>query len=550
MSSFVALARPCAQWYRLRMNCRAIASILTLSLAECATVSPAPEALPSTLWVGPTFLTSEGPARALEVTSDGVIAKIYTDDTAPLPPLPRRELPGAFATAGLVDAHLHLAWLGRIDEQLDLSDATSAADVATRVARFAKGHPYLRVIEGFGWDHTRWATSPNQAVPLPGASDLPDVGVPIVLDRVDGHAVWLDRRALTAVAELLPSGTRTDQALVDPPLAIRTRLIPEPTEADLSRHLQRGLEKARDAGLVEVHDMATSPAELEALLRLPRPLPVRVVVYLDDSARSLAWLDAHAGGPREVGPDVWVAGVKLFLDGALGSRGAALLEDYSDAPGHRGTLRDVAVVTATAVRVAKLGYPVALHAIGDRANRAALDVIEAANRAAPARLPHRIEHAQVVSLDDLDRFAKSGAIASMQPTHATSDMRWAEARLGPERIAGAYAWRTLLTLGVPLVFGSDAPVERVDPVLGLWAATTRQTPAGDPPNGWHPDERLTFDDALAAFTTGAVRAAPLRDPTRTGRLSKGSRADLTLWSADPRTTTLTAITVVGTARGR
>lgn len=511
-----------------------------------------------TLWVGPKFLAMRpadkaDPANkdapettALRVSPTGHITALYAA-TDTLPDLPRVELPGVFATAGLIDAHLHLTWLGRVDDQLDLSDSTSAHDVAQRIARFAKAHPYLTVINGFGWDQTRWERGTD--TPLPHMADLPEVGVPIVLSRVDGHALWLDRLALAAVSDLLTVETPGFRVvrdfsgptgvLVDPPAPIRTRLQPTANAKDLERHIRRGLDKARAAGLVEVHDMATTVLELETMAALPHPLPVRVVVYLDDSEASFAWLAAHPHGPHQVTPDVWVAGIKLFADGALGSRGAALKADYSDEAGHRGQLADPAILTRHAVRAAELGYPVAIHAIGDRANEVALEIIETASRTSKRPLVARIEHAQVLDPADLDRFRASKAVASMQPIHAVSDMRWAEQRLGT-RIAGAYAWRTIQRLGIPLAFGSDAPVEPVDPCLGLHAATLR--------GGWRVDEALPPEEAFAAFTRGSVEAAPLVIPGRTGRLEVGARAELTLYDHDPRTTPWPDVRVVGTRR--
>lgn len=527
-------------------------ALVTTMLTACAS-HPVPSPGPTdTLLVGPLFLTdlsATGERVALRVDRAGRITATYAAND-PLPDLARQTLPGAFATAGLIDAHLHLAWLGRVDEELDLSDATSLEDVVTRVTRFQKAHPYLDRIVGHGWDETRWTA--GAATPPPHARDLPDLGVPIILGRVDGHALWLDRHALARLDTLDAPHVMRDAAgptgiLVDPPQAVRDQLSPRPTGEALTRHLQRGLDKARQAGLVEVHDMATSVPELLAMAALPHPLPARVVVYLDDSEDSFAWLAGHPDGPVALTPDVWVAGVKLFADGALGSRGAALKADYTDQAGHRGWLADQDALTHKAIRAAELGYPVAIHAIGDRANLVALEIIEAAERSTSRRLVARIEHAQVLDLADLDRFRASRTVASMQPSHAISDMRWAEQRLGP-RIAGAYAWRTLHAHGIPLAFGSDAPIESVDPCLGLHAATTRTTREHQPPGGWRPQEALDPRTALAAFTTGPAHAAALPIAGRTGRLELGARAELTLFEDDPRKTPWPNARVVGTHR--
>ncbi len=520
------------------------------------------------IFEGPVFHTPDGDARAIQVSADGIIRKIYLA-TDPLPvavPDTRQVLPGAFALPGLVDAHLHLAWLGRIDEHVDLSDARSAAEISARVTAFAAAHPHLKVIQGNGWDETTWSpSSPSHPIQLPRASDLGNLPVPVILSRVDGHAVWLNRAALTQALSLLttvPQGTRivTDNGgptgvIVDPPPIFWERLIPAPTANDLERWLTAGMAKAKSRGLVEVHDMATSPAELAALTRLARlatpSLPIRVIVYLDDSDASFAYLEAHPEGPHAITPDLWVAGIKLFADGALGSRGAALKDDYSDEHGHKGQLNDPVALANKAIRAARLGYPIAIHAIGDRANLVALTAIaEAQSKANNPALVSRIEHAQVLDLADLDRFVQTRTIASMQPIHAMSDMRWAEARVGPERIKGAYAWNTILHRGIALAFGSDAPVEPVDPMLGLHAAITRQTAAGDPPGGWRPSEALPLPAALHAFTAGAIAAAPLNDHTRTGLLTVGSRFEVTLLDRDPRTSSFAVSRVVATHRAR
>jgi hypothetical protein len=455
-----------------------------------------------------------------------------------------RRLDGERAVPGLVDAHLHVTWIGRSAEELDLSGARSARAAGEMLQAFAAAHPEIPVLMGRDWDQTRWAE--GAAAAFPTAADLGALDRPAVLTRVDGHAVWLNAAALTRALPILESHAaspgmrilrdtagRPGGVIVDPPAEVWSALVPTADAATLERWIGQALQRLATLGLVAVHDMATSPAELAAMQRLAaRGLPLRVVVYLDDSEASFAWLEAHPVTPparaTRLGPDLVVAGMKLFADGALGSRGAALKADYSDEPGHRGQAVDGAALVAKAQRAARAGYPIAIHAIGDRGVSLALDAVEAANAIAPG-LAHRIEHAQVVDPADLARFATSGAIASMQPTHATSDMRWAEARLGA-RIVGAYAWRTMLRSEVPLVFGSDAPVESPDPRLGLWAAFTRQAIDGTPAGGWHAEEALTLREALAAFSHGAWRAAPF-EPQR-GVFAVGAVFDATLFDTD------------------
>lgn len=520
----------------------------TMSACGASAVRPDPDP-GGVLYHGPRFLLADGEAEAILVDARGVIANVFSDTSAALagtPPAVRRErLPGVLALPGLIDAHLHVTWIGRAREQLDLNGARSIAEVAARLEAFAAAHPEIAVIVGHGWDHTLWGSG------FPTAADLGALARPAILTRVDGHAVWLNGAAMARARTFFEAppadapGMKIERdahgptgVVVDPVAALWELISPPPTEAELARWIERGLIACADAGLVEVHDMATSPAELAVMQRLAAggPLPVRVVVYLDDSAASFEWIAGHRGAPAALGPDLIVAGIKLFADGALGSRGAALKEDYSDHHGHRGLPTGREGLIAKAVRAAELGYPVAIHAIGDLGNDHALAAIEAAREVGAPGLVHRVEHAQVIDLADLDRFVRTGAIASMQPTHATSDMRWAEARVGPERIKGAYAWNTLLHRGIPLAFGSDAPVEREDPLAGLFAAVFRQTATGEPPGGWRPSEALSFAEALAAFTVGAVRAAP--GLGRSGRLERGAPFEVTLLDgdvlADPR----------------
>lgn len=539
---------------------RLLTFALVIPMLACASSDPAPDvtAPGDVIYVGPRFLTAQGSMRAVHVGADGRVRGLLPEAPSPGDAAAAiRVLPGTLALPGLVDAHLHVAWLGRTREQLDLEGTRSIAEVRERLDAFAAAHPDVAVIVGHGWDHTVWGTS------FPRASDLGARDRPAVLTRVDGHAVWLDAAAMERARPFFDAppaspGMRIERdadgrptgVVVDPPPALWDLVTPPPDEATLARWIAAGLEACAAAGLTEVHDMATSPAELAVMQRLAEQqgLPVRVVVYLDDSEDSFAWLAAHPNAPVSLHRDLIVAGVKLFADGALGSRGAALKADYTDQHGHRGQPTGREALVAKARRAAALGHPVAIHAIGDLGNDHALAAIEAAI-AVRAGLVHRVEHAQVIDLRDLDRFVATGAVASMQPTHATSDMRWAEARVGPERIKGAYAWNTILHRGIPLAFGSDAPVESEAPLAGLFAAVFRQTASGEPPGGWRPSEALTFTQALDAFTAGAVRAAP--GAGRTGRIAIGAPFEVTLLdtdvAVDPRA--LLTAKVLGTVRG-
>lgn len=445
-------------------------------------------------------------------------------------------------TPGLVDAHAHLLGLGRSLEEVDLRGARSIDEVVQRVRAADKGQAWLL---GRGWDQNLW---PGQAMPTHQPLTEAFGERPVWLRRVDGHAGWANAAALRAAGiargqadpeggEILrdasgePTGVLVDAAmgLVQPPAS---------TPVDLRRQLAAAQPHLLARGLTGVHDMGVSP-EVDALYREAmeaedpgQRLRLRVVGYADAS-----WLPTLAQPSERPSAERRYAlvGVKLYADGALGSRGAALLEPYHDRPGHRGLLQQSdAELLAQCELATGRGLQLATHAIGDAANRAVLAAYAtalAARREADAR--PRIEHAQIVDLADIPRFAEQGVIASMQPTHATSDMAWVPDRLGPQRLAGAYAWRRFLDAGVPLAFGSDFPVELPDVTHGLYAAVTRQDADGRPPGGWRPDQRLTLAEAIAAFCSGAAYACFAE--AFLGRVAAGFQADLTCFRDDLRT---------------
>jgi predicted amidohydrolase YtcJ len=318
-------------------------------------------------------------------------------------------------------------------------------------------------------------------------------------------------------------------------------VLPRSTIADFERRILAASNACAKAGLTEVQDASHyGPDEIAALAKLAdsSALPIRVYATVANESPSLDGF--FAKGPRiGRGSDfLTVRAIKVLADGALGSRGAALLADYSDDPGNRGLLvTPPERLDELALQARKNGWQLWVHAIGDRGNRLALDAFARAAAAAPeapagGRRP-RIEHAQVLAPADIPRFAREGVIASVQPTHATSDMPWAEARVGPERIGGAYAWRQLKSAGARLAGGSDFPVESENPLLGFYSAVTRQDLEGKPPGGWRPKERLTRQEALALFTSDAAYAAFEED--RRGRLVPGFAADLTVFARDPMT---------------
>jgi predicted amidohydrolase YtcJ len=313
------------------------------------------------------------------------------------------------------------------------------------------------------------------------------------------------------------------------------RAIPPATKADLTRHFLKAQELCLKAGLTGVHDAGLSTLEIEALRDLDRGHKLRLRVYgmASLSERSAVAFVSHP--PTSPRPDArfTMRAVKVFIDGAMGSRGALLFEPYSDDPGNSGLqLVDPKILESLTTEALRHGWQVCTHAIGDKGNALVLDAFAAALKAVPGAHDHRlrVEHAQVVRKADVARFKEFGVIASMQPSHAIDDMRWADARLGPGRVEGAYAWKWFLDAGVPLAFGSDFPVEIVNPFYGIYAAITRQDEKGLPTGGWHPDQVLTLDETLRAFTAGSAYAQFAEE--RLGALTVGRQTDLTVVDRD------------------
>ncbi|MCF7749687.1 amidohydrolase [Bacillus subtilis subsp. subtilis] len=458
------------------------------------------------------------------------------------------DLGQATVVPGLIDAHAHLMFLGGTLLQADLTGTTSKDEVVARLQRFAADNPDGWLL-GSGWDQNHWAQKT-----FPGLAELDAAfpARPVWLGRIDGHAGWANSAALRALAQQpgqralggrwQPDGGRIVRdahnqptgVFIDGAMDLVRAAIPAPDQATREQMLARALARAVSQGLTGVHDMGVSRDDLALMRRFADAgkLPLRIDAYADGNADALADLCAH-GAYRHPGGRLEMRGVKLFMDGALGSRGAALLADYSDDPHNRGLLVTSPEDFDIAVRKADgCGLQVATHAIGDRGNRIALDTYaRVLGERKDSDHRWRIEHAQVVALPDIPRFAALGVIASMQPTHATSDMGWAEDRLGPERIVGAYAWQRLLAAGAHLALGSDFPVEQVDPRLGLYAAVTRQDRSGQPPGGWQPDQRLSAAEALRGFTADAAWAG--HDESQVGRLQPGMRADFVVLDRDP-----------------
>ena len=489
-----------------------------------------------TAYIGPRFVTGEEfmPEAAVVVADETGRVRLLMRRVPEQNPYPVVTLPGKLAVAGLHDAHLHVEGIGQSLENLDLTAAKSAAELKKLVTAWAKAHPDLSVVKGRGWDQSRF---PKQAFPT--AKDLEGAAkVPVLLTRVDGHAVvvnkvLLDLAGITKDTKDPDGGRiiRDDKGeatgvLVDNAIDLVTAKLPAPTDADRERWLTRGLDACADAGLVALHDMGMELASAKVLMKLDAAgqLPVRVFVYLDGTKEeSYEFLGSQKNSEK-----LYFMGVKLYADGALGSRGAALIDDYSDEPGKKGLmLTEPALLEKRIQQVHKKGYQAAIHAIGDRGNRVVIDLL-VKNHTVDIR--DRVEHAQVMALDDIPKLYAPRITASMQPTHATSDMRWAKDRLGDARLQGAYAWRRVLDTNAALAFGSDAPVEDVRPAWGIYAALTRQDHDGNPKGGFTPDQKLTTAETLQAFARGAAWAVNLE--RHDGALTPGMFFDVSLFDVD------------------
>ncbi|HMT44352.1 MAG TPA: amidohydrolase [Chakrabartia sp.] len=442
---------------------------------------------------------------------------------------------------GLIDAHGHVMGLGRSLLLLDLSGTTSLGQAQAAIAAHAAEHGNRKWILGGGWNQESWALG---RFPTAAELDAAIADRPAWLERVDGHAGWANSAALAAAGITAktpdPAGGRIERdaagrptgVLVDAAMALVTKFVPPftPKERDLAFGMAQ--EALLSSGVTAIADMGTSVDDWQVFRRAgdTKRLRLRIFSYAD----GLEPLLSVAGGE----PTLWLyddklrmGGVKFYLDGALGSRGAWLKADYADKPGWRGlqSMEDTKLRNQMS-RAALDGFQIAAHAIGDAANAQALDAFAELAPTYGGDRRWRIEHAQIIAPEDMPRFARQGVIASMQPVHQTSDRTMAETRLGDARLSGAYAWKSLIRTGAKLALGSDVPVERPDPFAGLAAAISRQDEKGEPAGGWRAEERLNFDEAFAAYTTGAAYAAFAE--SKVGRLTPGMRADFLLIDRD------------------
>lgn len=441
---------------------------------------------------------------------------------------------------GLIDAHGHVIDLGMTALTVQLIGTGSLADVQQRLRFFAAAHPEDEWVIGFGWNQELW---PDKRFPT--ASDLDSVvpDRPVLLERIDGHAVVVNSAAMRAAgitpSTTDPAGGRIERdshgkptgLFIDSATELVRKAVPARTPAQSDKALAKAQEQLLSFGITAVGSMSTSADDWEAFRRAGQAgrLQVRLMTYLLGT-ESLKTVPRPT--PWLYGDRLRAVGIKLFADGALGSRGAWLKRPYADKPDTRGLqFHSDAELLEQATTAAVAGFQVAIHAIGDAANAQVISTYEKLAEYCAEDCRWRIEHFQVVDPADIARLAPAGIVASMQPTHQTSDRLMAEKRLGPDRLAGAYAWQSVLKSGARLAFGSDFPVESPNPFPGLSAAVSRQDIEGQPPGGWIPSERLTFEQALAAFTRGAAYAGFAED--RIGALEPGKWADFIIIDRDP-----------------
>jgi predicted amidohydrolase YtcJ len=453
------------------------------------------------------------------------------------------DLKGHTVIPGMVDAHAHLLGLATSLRNVLLAGSSSYDEVIRRVTERVRTRKPGEWVEGRGWDQNLW---PDKAFPTHEALSRATPNNPVVLGRIDGHAILANAMAMrlagiTAATKepeggrivRLPNGDPSG-VFVDNATALVRRKIPSATDATLRDATLVAVSQANRWGLTGIHDTGESRRAIEIVESLAREgrLNLRDYVMISDNDADIRYYTRR--GPRIGLYDgrIWVRAIKTYADGALGSRGAALLTDYSDDPGNTGLLvNKPAHLQQVAELGLRSGFQVSTHAIGDRGNRVALDAFAAALRAVPtADHRFRIEHAQLLSPQDIPRFSELGVIPSMQASHQTSDMRWAEGRVGPQRIRGAYAWRSLLNTGVVIPNGSDFPVEKVNPLISFHSAITRQDATNWPPGGWYPDQVMTRDEALRAMTIWPAYAA--FQEKELGSLTPGKYADFVVLDRD------------------
>jgi len=454
------------------------------------------------------------------------------------------DLAGATVIPGLVDSHTHVFGLGAALERVDLVDVDTEEEAIRRVVERAKTTPKGEWIVGRGWDEGAWANRYPDKILLGEA--VPDH--PVFLASLHGFAGWanqmaLDEAGITSATEIpiggemqLGTDGEPNGLFLNRAVQLISSAVPPPSHEARTNQLLAGLQQMAQDGFTTVHDAGDNAAMMRSLEQLEAEdrLPIRVYAMLSlrDEDLVRAWIEK---GPDSDNDSMLVTRtVKAYYDGALGSRGARLLYDYSDQPGHRGISGDGYGFDQQLMADAmKRGFQIAIHAIGDAGNRESLDILEGVFKEAPAtrKNRHRVEHAQVIHPDDVARFGELGIIASMEPPHAVEDMTWAEDRLGEDRTLGAYAWRSLRMSNVRLTFNSDNPGSDHNIFYGLHSAITRQDKNSEPEGGWYAHEAVNADEAVRGYTSWSAYASFREDVT--GIIEAGRWADLTVMDVDP-----------------
>jgi predicted amidohydrolase YtcJ len=454
------------------------------------------------------------------------------------------DLAGATVIPGLVDSHTHVFGLGALLDQVNLVGVATEEEAVALIVERAKSVPKGEWIIGRGWDEGAWANRyPDKAMLTAAVPDHP-----VFMGSLHGFAGWgnqaaIDAAGIAAETEVpvggemrMGSDGQPGGLFLNQGVEMLSGAVPEPSRETLTNQLLLGLHQMAADGYTAVHDAGLDSEAMSILeeLEAADKLPVRVYAMLSlrDEDLIREWIEK---GPDSDNDSMLVTrAVKAYYDGALGSRGARLLYDYSDQPGRRGISGDdYGFNEALNAEAMKAGFQIAIHAIGDAGNREAIDILESVFQEDPSTASnrHRIEHAQVISTEDIPRLGQLGIIASMEPPHAMEDKSWAEQRLGPERILGAYAWRSLRKAGTRLTFNSDNPGSDHNIFYGLHSAITRQDKNRQPEGGWYADQRMTADEAVRAYTKWSAYASFRED--KAGVIEAGRWADLTVMDVDP-----------------
>ena len=480
--------------------------------------------------------------NALAIKEGKVLATGDAQLAAAYPDALKIDGQGKTLIPGIIDAHGHVSSLGYTLLSVDVRGLETAQQAAEKVADYARQQPQLQWIRGRGWNQVLW---PDQQFPSAALLDSLIDDRPVWLERIDGHAGWANSAALRAAGinanTMSPAGGEILRdsdgnptgVLIDNAMSLVSQVIPNPGKAEIALALDAVSEHLLSLGITSTHDAGVNATEHQLYRELADSGGMKVRIYGMISSTDPELKQILAAGHSRDSNDLYTArSIKIYTDGALGSHGAALLEPYQDRPDHSGLLlTSEQQLRQLFDQAIKAGFQIAIHAIGDKGNRIALDEFEYAfNSIGGRELRHRIEHSQVVAPEDIPRFKALDVIPSMQPTHATSDMNMAEERIGAERLKGAYAWRSFLNQNSRLVSGSDFPVELANPFDGIHAAVTRQNKQNQPPGGWIPQQAISIEETMRSFSIDAAWAAHQEETL--GGLSPGKWADFILLDQD------------------